>query len=812
MISQYSGDGEMRSVRLRRPALVATYLIFFWSGAAGLMYEISWSRQVGLLFGHTIQVSSIVLAAYFAGMGIGSLVGARLTRGSNPLAFYAAAELAAAIWACVIPILLDWSRSADASAWFADARPAWQTLTRYLFSLMLLLPATVSLGTTLPLMSQFLAHRECSSADAGGSGIALAYAMNTAGALIGALASTFVLLVVVGVRSTGYAAAVISAACAVASWILSRRQTSEPRASFAGQINPVTGKEHSPPFSSTVLAALCGLGTLGLEMLYIRLFALVFHNSTYTFGAVTAVYLASLALGAALAARVRRSIERKLAAVAIIGAFLVLCSVRLFVLLTDLRYFAFGDSFVTYIAGALGLVIVVIAPTVALLGMTLPLIWRRANEHNGLGAAIGRLTAANSFAAACGVVIFNFVLLPRIGLWPSFAVASALFSVAGGVLQLSTSRSHLSIAAVILSFIAAATLFGLNPIESSLNRTRQGEELVKRWESSYGPIDIVRTLPARTFKIRQNLHYRFGEAVGNSREARQANIPLLLHERPRDVLFLGLGMGLTAGAAIPHRNVERIVAIEMIPEVVEAARYLKAFNHDVVDSSKTEVRIDDARHFLQATDTSFDVIVSDLFVPWESESGYLFTVEHYVAAKRRLKPRGLFCQWVPLYQVGDREFEMIADSFRRSFSNVGIWWGAVSSTKPVVALIGSDESVSIDPAELALRLENLQKDSASIDDELATVEQFLDHYEGDWPLRAGRSLNTDEHPRIEFLAPITSRDRKLLYGSPLSEYYRAVFLDLPFAPLRVGETSAEAAETVRRRRAWRQIILSVREQ
>lgn len=769
------------------------------------MYEISWSRQIGLLFGHTIQVSSIVLAAYFVGMAIGSFVGAKLSHRSSPLALYAVAELTAAVWACLVPIVLDWSQSADASAWLSDSRSAWQMTVRCLFSFALLLPATISLGATLPLMSQFLAQ-EWSSTNAvhtSGSRIAVAYAINTAGALVGVVAATFMLLVVVGVRSTSYVAAAISVACAGATWILSRRRAGVPHSSSAGEN---ASHAETRPLSSGVLAALSGFGTLGLEVLYIRLFALVFHNSTYTFGAVTAIFLASLAAGAALAGRVHRRIDRALATVALVGAILVLSSIWIFVELTDLKYFAFGDSFALYIAGALTLVAIVVGPPVTVLGMALPLIWRAAQDDLS-GLVVGRLTAANSLAAGVGVIVVNFVVLPTIGLWASVVVMTLLFLTAGIALLVNESRSLRTIVTASLAVLVTAGLIISSPITSSLRRTQPGEVVLKRWDSSYGFIDIVRTAPAGTFKVRQNLHYRFGETVGSSRESRQAIIPLLLHERPRETLFLGLGMGLTAGTAVPQPEVERIVAVELIAEVVEAARELRDFNHNVVDDPKVEVVVDDARHYLLATERSFDVIVSDLFVPWESESGYLFTVEHYRAARRRLKPGGLFCQWVPLYQVGPREFEMIADSFRKVFPNVGVWWGATNSGKPVIALMGTEEAIVINAAALDNRLDELRKRAAAIDDELASPEILLGHYEGDWPYRPGRQLNTDEHPRIEFSAPISNRDRKLLHGAALLEYYEETLSRLPAAAIR-SPASADLDVTTMRRRAWRRIILS----
>ncbi|REJ66673.1 MAG: methyltransferase domain-containing protein [Planctomycetota bacterium] len=303
------------------------------------------------------------------------------------------------------------------------------------------------------------------------------------------------------------------------------------------------------------------------------------------------------------------------------------------------------------------------------------------------------------------------------------------------------------------------------------------------------------------------MHYRFGETGDNPREYRQAHIPLLLHERPRDVLFLGLGTGLTAGAAIPHGDVENIVVVELIPEVVEAARLLAQHNYGVVDHPKVDIRVDDARHYLLATDRRFDVIVFDLFVPWESESGYLYTVEHYQVARKRLKPDGLFCQWLPLYQVGAREFGLIADSIASVFPVTTIWWGKMDAAKPVIALIGSDGPIELDADRLATRLDALRQITDSSDSTLRTVDRLYSAYQGDWLRRHLSRLNTDEHPRVEFLAPISNRDYRMISGPVLLKYYDDVLSQLPSGAARFRFAAEMTSATHGQRRAWQRLAL-----
>lgn len=822
-----------RSSSLNSTRYGLCYVIFFLSGAAALVYEISWSRQIGLLFGHTVQAAAVVLAAYFAGMAVGYWIGAAWARRIRPLLGYGVAESVAAGWAFLIPVLLGWSQTPAFAAWLSSSSFVAQTAARAAFCFLLLLPATTALGATLPMMAEFFAFRRRDGlADpANAARVTLAYALNTAGALVGVLSATFFLMVVVGVRGSSFVAAAVSAVCAIAAFLtVERPKTKGNKRRGAGVerqgaiaesriVRPESRAERNPGANSgllpldsrlfwLLLAALSGFGTLALEVLYIRMFSLVFHNSTYTFGAVVAVFVASLAVGAAVASRLQRRypVESLIGWIAGAGGLATVLSVPVFVWLTGLDYFRFGESFSQYLGGAFSLVAVVVGPPITMLGMLLPLAWKGAGHGVGTSEVVGRLSAVNTVFAAVGALAASFLLLPWIGLWASFVGLGGSFFLVG-FLELARNR-RLSWAcggALVLGGLGLYALQGAADAES--RRDQQREQLVRRWNSPYGWIDVVRSRQTGALKVRQNLHYRFGRTGEHAREFRQAHIPLLLHPQPREVLFLGLGTGLTAGGAVPHGDVDSIVAVELIPEVVEAARWLADYNYGIVDHPKSNIRIDDARHYLLATDRQFDVIVSDLFVPWESKSGYLYTVEHYRVAQSRLKPGGLFCQWLPLYQLGTREFELIADSFSSVFPVTTIWWGDMDAAKPVIALVGSDTPLEIDASRLSKRLGSLWDAIGSADAPLRTSERFFDNYLGDWTSRHPAILNTDEHPRVEFWTPVSNRDRTLLNGLVLMDYYDRVLARLPSGSVRVEPSAASAMAPSKTRRARQRFVL-----
>jgi spermidine synthase len=746
----------------QRASPLLIYVLFFLSGFAALVYEASWSRLIGLSIGQTAQASALVLAAYFTGLAIGQFYGGRIAHRLSPLLGYGIAELMAAAWGCAIPSLLAWvTAKVEPGDWilFRDS-----SIGQAFWCFLILLPATIPLGATLPLVIEALAN-ETGSRRYG----TIAYALNTVGGLVGVLAAAILLMIAVGVSGSGYLAAVISAACGLTACLVAILGCER---FFMPVTISVTEKwPKGELLFWLVVVAISGFGTLGLEVLYSRLFALIFHNSTYTFATVVAVFLLSLSLGAALTACLGRWFSpRQIAAASLsLGALALASSISAFPWVTGFKYFSYGETFAAYIGGALGLVALFVLPPVTLFGMTLPAAIGVATN----GRSVGALTATNTLSGAGGAIAAGFLMPQQFGLWSSFAIFVFLFGVTGTLTLIKHGNPRI---AMILGFMttSAAVMIVSGPM---LDHREDGDRmLVRRWESDYGWVDVTRDHDG-ALSIWQNLHYRHGSTTNALRQYRQGRIPLLLHKQPSDVAFLGLGTGLTATPAVVDENVDRVEIIELIPEVVEAARLLSASNYGVVDHPKVSLHAADARHHLLRTEQQFDVIVSDLFVPWESRTGYLYTVEFYETVRKRTKPGGLFCQWIALYQLGPEQLELIANSFANVFPHTTIWWGRFDAKFPIVALVGSEEPLVIDYQQLERRLASWNNSVLGIDSELRTPKNLSEHLLGSWNSKHARLLNTDEHPWLEFTAPISHRTGRTLSGPALRRYLEKIFPD-----------------------------------
>jgi spermidine synthase len=246
------------------------------------------------------------------------------------------------------------------------------------------------------------------------------------------------------------------------------------------------------------------------------------------------------------------------------------------------------------------------------------------------------------------------------------------------------------------------------------------------------------------------------------------------------VAFLGSATGSSAGAALLHPGVEEITLVEIVPGVARAAeRYFGAENRGVYRDPRSDVVLDDARNYLRATRKSYDVIVADLFVPWRAGTGSLYTREHFEAARERLAPGGLFCQWLPLYQLSREEVLVIAATFSDVFPDAFAIRGDFFAKHPILALVGGATLPNAE--DLARRAEPLR--TAGVEDRWITHPLGLfSLYLAPLGPSAGAwqtiPRNSDDRPRIEFLAARThagARGKQVaLVGLDYSEFAKSL--------------------------------------
>jgi spermidine synthase len=315
-----------------------------------------------------------------------------------------------------------------------------------------------------------------------------------------------------------------------------------------------------------------------------------------------------------------------------------------------------------------------------------------------------------------------------------------------------------------------------------------------------------------------NNYYVLGGTSSARDERMQAHLPLFLHPAPRKVAFLGMGTGITAGAALLH-PVDSVVALELVPEVIRAAKnHFADANLHVLDDPRMEVRAEDARNFLKGSGRKFDVIVGDLVVPWRPGESSLLSLEHFYATRDALLPGGIFCQWLPIFQLSEEGFRIIAATFLQVYPRSLLWRGDFLADQPALALIGQRDPAPLDAAAIDRRVADLAGRIADTNPYLADPAGFWLFLVGQLNPRNSKYVNArrnqDSRPWLELMTPAVPFNR-LQQGDPAppGRFLTALFEEVRSQPIQGSLLERLDADHLKWRSAgdelWKASILTL---
>ncbi len=759
-------------------SLATGLALFFFSGAAALVYQVLWVRELRLLFGSTAQSAAIAIAIFFAGIAAGgSFWGRRMGRSANPLRTFGQLEIGVAIAALGHFAVVGIYHRIYPTLFASIGELGWgDTVLKAAVAVTLLFPAAFLMGGTLPAMGEYLIGRSGRRTLAA-TGTTI-YAVNTLGSATGALAAGFVLPQVLGYQwaylaaiGTDLAVGLVAVLVAAGAWRRVRPAIDGSSATAPGAV--VTIHALVPTWLIWVVAAASGVTTLSIEIIWTRLFSQVLQNSAYTYSIVLTTFLLALSVGAFVAGRLARS------SLAPTGVLLgLLTAAGLATALSPLVFHRVtagvtyvGDDLAwgPYLALVSGIALIAMGVPAVVLGAVLPYLLRMLDHlHHSPGGVIGRLVAANTSGAIVGALAGGFVVLPLFGPWRGLLVLAAVYPLlAIATWMLATtpdrisrrSRPGLRAASGSLLAVTVSLAASITPVDRLVDAgvLRDGEVMI---ESRHGPQANVAVVGIDDdLAIRVNTTYTLGGTRGLNAERDQALVPLLAHPDPRSVFFLGMGTGLTAGASL-SLPLERVVVCELIDDVVALSRaHFGNFTNGVFDDPRVTIISEDGRNCLARSDDRYDVILSDLFVPWEAGTGYLYTQEHYEMSATRLEPGGVYVQWIPLYQVSDQELGIIARTMDEVFDEVVAWRGDLFPSRSALALVGHVDPSPLEPDRVPEAARTIPTAPVRSDEQL--IAMLLRLYTGNIThsgVFADRRINTDTRPLIEQLTPRTHRE------------------------------------------------------
>jgi len=672
----------------RRPLPLRVALpLFFLVGAGALVVETTWMRWFRGTMGATAPAISAALVSVAMGQLVGALLGGRLAeRTRTPLRAFGGALLVAGFFSLAVEPML--TRATAFVELSSAGSGTTRTLTRLGASLAATLPASASIGAALPLL---VAATSRDAHDLGPRGVSL-YAADLVGAALGAGVTVFWLpnaLGVSGAYTIGVALLLGPGLVAAALRGFTQTRGATPR----------PGPRPTPSTRRFVIAvsAASGFATFAAEVLLHQAFGRVLDQSTFALGAVLVTTLLSLAAGAVVVVSVQHRVRAPLlvaSAAAVAAVSFAWFPAAFDVATKGLTYVVSKGFSRGYVPQAMMLVGLTSGPALVAAAAVLPALFvlagRRSDGHAGVaGRLAGSLLAANTFGAVVGALAAPYLLLPNLSLWPSFLCIAILYAVVA-VVASGSGRYAWAFAITLFGLIVFATPWRVPGV-----RLADGDTLLEVTTTPQGMVAVVERDGERF--IQTDNHYLLGGTKDTTHQERQGHLPLLLHPSPQRVAFIGTATGSTASAALDH-DVESLVTVEIMPGVTGAARrFFAEDNAGVFDDPRTEVVIDDARSYLRRPGEPFDVIVADLFVPWRSETGSLYTLEHFERARNRLRPGGLFCQWLPLYQMSPAELESIMATFLDVFPDAQVFRGDFFGAYGIVALVGG-RAAKLDPS------------------------------------------------------------------------------------------------------------------
>ncbi len=717
----------------------------FISGMAALIYQVLWLKQLGLLFGNTAQAAASTLSVFFLGLSAGSYFwGRKECSKTHPLRTYSLLEIGIAISALLYFFLFFVYREIYPHLVAPILHhPPLVLLVKFILALIILFPPAFFMGGTFPVVVQAMTHRRDHLARAG----TILYATNTFGATLGAFAAGYILPLSFGFKNSYWIAIACSLIAAIIAFLIGVGTKSLTVPMIATSIPKPTSK---PDRLIGSIAFFSGAITLGLEVLWTKMFSLVLQNSVYSFTIVLMTFLLALAIGAFLAhllAIPRWNAQRVLGGLLLFAGFGAALSPLLFSRLTG----GVNQMNVEHLPVGMVIFFAMLLPAIAM-GTVFPFLLKLVEkQHDDAPQVVGRLAAINTGGAIVGSLLAGFVLMSVFGLWNSIRLLAAMYFIF--VFFLPDCR-YLSRTLSGSGYLLLAILALNRPALVELDA---GERVLKTWQGSGGVVSVVESSAGHR-DMRLNNYYSLGGTEKSLRRRRQGMLPLILHPDPKDVFYLGMGTGITAGGALDF-PVERVVVCEINPQVIAGAReFFAEYSNELFDDSRVDVLIEDGRNYLMGTEETFDVIVSDLFVPWNAGIGNLYSIDQYRLACKRLNPGGLYAQWLPAGQISRREFDIIAKTMLEVFPSVTLWRGDFSDRYPILMLLGSMDNAPLDPDGIATRLDALSLQHKAQNTAMISATPYV-YYCGNLSEHAylfdSTSVNTDDRPLIEYLAAQT---------------------------------------------------------
>lgn len=726
VVGIYKKIGIELTATPNRTAISLLLFVFVLSGFAGLVYQSVWTHYLGLFLGHAAYAQALVLAIFMGGMAIGAGAVARFGgRWKRLIKAYAVIELIIGVFG----LLFHWLFNEVVSLSYDVVIPLLGSslsidLLRWIIAAILILPQTILLGMTFPLMSAGLIRKM--PADAGGL-LGGLYFTNSIGAALGALVAVFVLVPRVGLPGAMIFASAFNFLVAGLAWYFSGNETAEHLSIGDKYYIQPNHKQAGGGLIRAVLwgTAISGAASFAYEIVWIRMLSMAVGSTMHAFELMLASFIGGIAFGGLW---VRKRADAVSQPLKLVGWMQVLMGSAALISLV-----VYGNSFewvgwliqslaktdqayTLFNIGTAVIAIAIMLPAAFFAGTTLPL-FTVALLRDGAGeGAIGKVYAANTVGSIVGVFVTIHLLIPVIGLKLALCLA-ALVDIAVGLYFL---RSYvndtkslrgfgLAVAlSVVFLVVGLKTPFDAMRLASGVFRSgvtelNKEDNIVFYQDGKTASISVIANSAAKTLRISTN--GKVDASVLMSEKGIPPNdeptmvmaaaLPLSILENPKNAGVIGFGSGLTTHTLLGDKRIERVDTIEIEQVMVDGARLFGNRVERAYKDPRSNIVIDDAKAYFSGQKVKYDIIISEPSNPWISGVGALFSEEFYKFVPRHLNEGGVFVQWIQLYEINESLIGSILRGLTGSFSDYQAWLSNGSDLLIVAVPKGSVPSLDL---------------------------------------------------------------------------------------------------------------------
>ena len=764
-------------------SLFGISLCFFLSGAAALIYQVAWTKALGLIFGHTTYAVATVLAVFMAGLAAGSaFLGRWVSHPNQTIALYSRIEFFAGVMGGVSLAGLAAVRSLYTAAYpHISTTPALLPFLRFLGVAAVLFLPTFLLGGTFPILVDYVTKYGGEL----GIWISRLYWVNALGALSGTLLSGFVLIPALGLRMTVGVAVCLNVIAGLIALRIPGESGREPTAPAAVPrqiLSSALPQKLAPRFLIFVFAVV-GSTAFAYEIAWTRLLAVEIGSSAYAFTLILSSFLAGTVIGGVVFQRLFASrwpvttttLSRSqtcIGVIALVSLILFRWTPSLIPLLIRHGHQAFGG----FLLAEAVISVLTVLPVAAVFGFHFPavlvLLGASSDANPNKGTIIGNACAANTIGAIAGALLTGFVLVPMVGSFKVIAATAAVNILLALALNWSSLHRPLQSSVMNFSCLVMASIVGASPFFQNPSLLCFSPTLYANISREHLTVEEIAATNDVLFSeegtnesiavVRSDNHVALrvnGKVDASTGDIRTqllvGHLGAALHPAPRRALIIGFGSGMTVSAVAGYSDIQKIDCVEIERAVLRAAPYLKTLNRGVLGDPRVRVIFDDARNFLLTSSDEYDLIISEPSNPWMAGVATLFTNEFYDAVRQRLAPGGIFVQWVQAYSLAAADVRMIAATLAPHFPEVTLWR---ADEADFLFLSRSD------PAPLHFeRLRGLWQNTVLRNDfellDVRSPEGLVAYFLLDDPavrnLAEGADLNTDDRTLLEYHAPKT---------------------------------------------------------